>query len=69
MLQYGKISDYDKSLDAANKAEKLARNLNDFLSLAMIYETKATLYDNLGLFQESKNQYELALIQAKKNRE
>jgi AraC-like DNA-binding protein len=66
MLQYGKISDYDKSLDAANKAEKLAKNLNDFLSLAMIYETKATLYDNLGLFQESKNQYELALIQAKK---
>ena len=66
MLQYGKISDYEKSLEAANKAENLAKDLNDFLNLAMIYETKATLYDNLGLFQESKNQYELALIHVKK---
>lgn len=61
MVLYSHIGEYEKSLEIAKEAEKLSLELKDYKILFTVYSTKATLYDYLGLYNESIKQYELAL--------
>lgn len=60
MLQFARQNEYKEALDISNEAEKLALLLKDYQNLSSIHSTKATLYDNLGLYDQSIGAYMLA---------
>ena len=61
MLLYSKLSEYNKALEISKEVEKLALELKDYKSLSTLYLTKATLYNYLGLYNESIKEYEVAI--------
>lgn len=61
MVLYSHMAEYEKSFEIAKEAEKLAFHLKDYKSVNMILTTKASLYDYLGLYNESLKEYESSL--------
>jgi len=66
MLQYAHIYDYKKAIEVSKEVERIAFKIKDYPVLSTLYTTRATLYDNLGLYDESIKQYETALIYAER---
>lgn len=61
MLLYSKIGDYKKAFKISDKVRDLAASQKDYTTLSILYDTRATLCDNLGMYDESLNQYKSAI--------
>lgn len=61
MLVYSQDYDYKKALEISNTAIDLADSQKDYKTLSMLYNKRAILYENLGLYDESLKEYETAL--------
>lgn len=61
MLVYSQDYDYKKALEISNTAIDLADSQKDYETLSMLYNKRAILYENLGLYDESLKEYETAL--------
>lgn len=61
MLIYSQDYDYKKALKISNRAINVAVNQKDYETLSTLYNKRAILYENLGLYGESLKEYETAL--------
>ncbi|MDP9961988.1 helix-turn-helix domain-containing protein [Chryseobacterium lathyri] len=61
MLVYSQLYDYKKALIISNQVRDLAVHQKNYKILSTLYCTRATLYENLGLYDESLKEYEAAL--------
>ncbi|PWN65934.1 helix-turn-helix domain-containing protein [Chryseobacterium oncorhynchi] len=65
VLVYSQTYDYKKALEISNRARDLAINQKNYKTLSILCNKRAILYENLGLYDESLNEYEAALKYAK----
>ncbi|WP_230035947.1 helix-turn-helix domain-containing protein [Chryseobacterium sp. Bi04] len=65
MLVYSQLYDYKKALKISNQVRDLAVHQKNYKILTTLYCTRATLYENLGLYDESLKEYDAALKYAK----
>lgn len=65
MLIYSQDYDYKKALEISNRVRELAVSQKDYKTLSVLYNKRATLYDQLGIYDESIKEYEIALKYAK----
>ncbi|MDP9958043.1 AraC-like DNA-binding protein [Epilithonimonas hungarica] len=61
MLVFSQTYDYKKALEISDRVRDLALNQKNYKILSTLYGTRATLYENLGLNEESLKEYEKAL--------
>ncbi|WP_185147215.1 helix-turn-helix domain-containing protein [Chryseobacterium sp. KBW03] len=61
MLIYSDGYDYKKALEISNRARYLALSQKDYKALSTVYNKRAILHENLGLYDESIKEYETAL--------
>ena len=60
MRQYAQLHEYQKALHISKEVERLAFLLKDYRQLAILYTTRATLYNYLSLNDSSLKEYKLA---------
>lgn len=65
MLVYSHNYDYKKALEISERVKELALNQKNYKVLTTLYGTRATLYDEMGLFDESLKEYETSLKYAR----
>lgn len=65
MLVYSQISDYEKALEISDKVKELAIDQKNYKTLTTLYTTRSTLYEYLGLYDESLKESETALQYAR----
>ncbi|MFS4428401.1 helix-turn-helix domain-containing protein [Chryseobacterium sp. S90] len=65
MLIYSQDYDYKKALEISNRVIDLAVSQKDYKALSVIYNKRAILHENLGLYDVSLKEYETALKYAK----
>lgn len=65
MLIYSQDYDYKKALEISNRVIDLAVSQKDDKALSVIYNKRAILHENLGLYDVSLKEYETALKYAK----
>lgn len=65
MLVYAQVGDYKKSLEVSNAVVDLALIQKNYKTLSTLYKTRATLYDELGLYEQSLKNSEDAIKYAK----
>jgi len=65
MLVYAQVGNYKKSLEVSNAVIHLALQQKNYKTLSTLYTTRATLYDELGLYEESLKNSEEAIKYAK----
>jgi len=65
MLIYSQTYDYKKALEISNSVRDLAISQKNYRTLSTLYGTRATLYEALGLNNESLKEYKTALTYAK----
>ncbi|WES99554.1 helix-turn-helix domain-containing protein [Chryseobacterium arthrosphaerae] len=65
MLAYSQMYDYKKALEISNQVRDLAIHQKNYITLSGLYNTRAILYENLGLYDESLREYEASLKYAK----
>ena len=65
MLVYSHAYDYKNALQISERVKDLALDQKNYKTLATLYGTRATLYDNMGLYNESLKEYETGLQYAK----
>ncbi|CAM3144719.1 hypothetical protein DRF59_12580 [Chryseobacterium flavum] len=65
MLVYSHMYDYKKALAISNQVRDLAIRQKNYITLSTLYNTRAILYENLGLYDESFKEYEASLKYAK----
>jgi YesN/AraC family two-component response regulator len=61
MLIYSDAYDYKKALEISNRARDLALSQKDYKTLSTLYNKRAILHENLGLYDVSLKEYEAAL--------
>ncbi|WP_171817664.1 helix-turn-helix domain-containing protein [Chryseobacterium sp. StRB126] len=65
MLIYSQDYDYQKALEISDRVRDLAVNQKDYKTLSILYNKRAILHENLGLYDVSLKEYETALKYAK----
>lgn len=65
MLVYAQVGNYKKSLEISDRVKDLAFRQKNYKTLSTLFTTRATLYDNLGLYEQSLRESEEAIKYAK----
>lgn len=61
MLLYSKIGNFKKAFKISDKVRDLAVSQKDYTTLSILYDTRATLCDHLGRYDESLDEYKNAI--------